>query len=249
MKPFYYTFADFQNYVSKPQYKQPLADQFGNQSSVITRQFLAEYPLIISLLLLAAGTTLLTHYVTGQDLYKPIIQRLISSVSVSLIALPLAVIIEEAVFRSILRLTPNRLRNIAALLLWIPLGYYYHTIKEVTNEFAMLWLIPAWAVVAYLSGRYLKRPAVFARIENFWQTNFRWIFYGLAGLYASLKLISDIDTLVNGQVLLLPLLLLTGLLNGFYLGYLRMTYGFWYAVATHVLLSMASLAPEVIRLL
>ena len=249
MQVLQYTLTNFQNYIYRPAYKQPLSDQPGTQRPEIIRRFLAEYPLITGLLILSAGITLLTQYVTDEDVYKSVTQRLISSLVVSLIALPLAVVIEEAVFRLILRLTPNRLRNIAALLLWIPLGYYYHTIKEVTNEFAMLWLIPVWAVVAYGLGRYLKHPAVFARIDTFWQTNFRWIFYGMAGLYAFIKIINDIDTLVAGQLLLLPLLLLTGLLNAFYLGYLRMTYGFWYAVLVHTLLLMAALAPEVIRIL
>jgi len=243
------TFSHFQQYVRRPYYTEPLVDQPGNDTSATTRQFLGEYPLIVSLMLIVAGITLLTQYTTGQDMYKSVIQRLVSSTGVSMIALPLAVILEEAVFRAILRLTPNRIRNIAALLLLIPLGYYYHIIKEVANELAVLWLIPGWAFAAYFLGRYLKRPVVFPLIDVFWQANFRWIFYGIALLYTFGKTVNNIDTLVDGHVVLLPVWILALSLNSFYFGYVRMIYGFWYGVAVHVLLLIASLTPEVIRIL
>jgi len=247
MKPIQTIIADFQHYVRRPWYGVPKADQPGSHTINTVRQFLAEYPLFFGLFLVSLGTTFLANNITEQAVYKPIIQRLISSAGISMIALLLVVIMEEAVFRAILRLTPNRLRNIAALLLLIPLGYAYQPIKELTHEFALFWLILVWVVSVYLIGRYLKRPAVFCRIEAFWQANFNWIFYGVALLYAAGKVANEIGTLMDRQVLFFVALLLFGLLRGFYFGYVRMKYGFWYGVAVHVLLLVTSLAPDVIR--
>ena len=243
------TFADFQHYIRRPQYYQPLADQSGNQPALTARRFLAGYPLILGMLLMTAGTILLAHFTAGQAIFKPLLDRYSSSAGILLVAALIAVTIEEAVFRSILRLTPNRLRNLLALGLWILPGHYYHTLKELSNEYALLWMIPLWAVAVYGLNQYLKRPTVFARIERFWQANFRWIFYGVGLLYSFMKIIDDVGTLKDAQLLLLPVLLLSSLLNGFYFGYIRMKYGFWYAVAVHVLVLLAAVTPEAMRIL
>lgn len=113
----------------------------------------------------------------------------------------------------------------------------------------MLRIIATWSGVAVIMSRYLKRPAVFARINMFWQANFRWIFYVITFLYAMGKIGGHLDTLTNWHVLLLPILLLSGLLSGFYFGYIRMKYGFWYAVAVHILLIATPLAVEMMRTL
>ncbi|WP_461151726.1 hypothetical protein [Spirosoma pulveris] len=243
------TFADFRNYISRPQYRQPLADHPGNQPAMTTRRFLAGYPLVLGILLITAGNTLLVHFTTGEVIFRPLLDRHRSSMGVFLLVILIAVTLEEAVFRAILRLAPSRLRNLLAFALWIPLGYYYHTLKVMTNEFTLFWMILLWAAVVYGLNYYLKRPAVFARIERFWQTNFRWIFYSVGIVYGFMKIIDDVGALKDAQLLLLPILLLCSLLNGFYFGYVRMKYGFWYGVAVHVLVLLAALAPEAIRIL
>ena len=210
---------------------------------------MAELPLFLGLVILSIGASSVSVYITGHDVYKPLIQHMGSSMSALAVALPIAVLVEEAVFRSILRVTPNRLRNIGSLLLWIPLGYHYHAIKEMTNEYALLWLVPVWLLVAYGLGMYLKRPTVFARIETFWRTNFNWIFYAIGLLYAFLKIADDVSYLKDWQLLLLPVTVLSSVWSSFYFGYVRMVYGFWYAVAVHILLLVALLTPEVICLL
>ncbi|SOD88074.1 CPBP family glutamic-type intramembrane protease [Spirosoma fluviale] len=243
------TFADFRNYVRRPQYSQPLAEQPGNQLTMTTRHFLAGYPLVLGILLISIGNMLLALFTAGEVVFKPLLDRYSSSAGILLIALLIAVTLEEAIFRSILRLTPNRLRNLLALALWIPLGYYYHSLKGMSNEFALFWTMLPWAAVVYGLNHYLKRPAVFARIERFWQANFRWIFYSVGVVYGFMKIIDDVGTLKDAEVLLLPVFLLCSLLNGFYFGYIRMKYGFWYGVAVHVLVLLAALAPEAIRIL
>ena len=243
------TFIDFQHYVLEPKYSQPLADRPGNKSVLTIRRFLAGYPLILGILLITVGNIVLARFISGQVIFKPLLERYSSSVGILLVSVLIAVTLEEAVFRAILRLTPNRLRTILALALWILPGKYYHVIKQETNEFALLWMILLWSAIVYGLNHYLKRPAVFARIEHVWQANFRLIFYGVGLLYGFMKIIDDVGTLKDAQMLLLPVLFLSSLLNGFYFGYIRMKYGFWYAVAVHMLVLLAALAPEAILIL
>lgn len=242
-------FTDFQQYVRRPQYSQPLTEQPGNQLTITTRRFLAGYPLVLGILLVTTGNILLTLFAAGEDIFRPLLDRYSASIGTLLIGILIVATLEEALFRSILRLTPKRLRNLLALALWIPLGYYYHSLKEMTNEFALFWIILLWAAVVYGLNHYLKRRDVFSRIERFWQANFRWIFYSVGVVYGFMKIIDDVGTLKDAQILLLPVLLLSSLLNGFYFGYIRMKYGFWYGVAVHVLVLLAALAPEAIRIL
>ncbi|ADB41108.1 hypothetical protein [Spirosoma linguale] len=243
------SFIDFQYYLRRPQYRQPLSDLPGQKPALTFRRFLGAYPLSLVVLLIAAGNIIVARLITGEPIFRPLLVRYSSSVGLLLFAVVLAVMVEEALFRSILRLTPKRLRNLLALALWIPLGYYYHSLKEMSNEFALFWIMLVWATVVYGLNYYLKRPAVFARIERFWKANFRWIFYSVGVVYGFMKIIDDVGTLKDAQVLLLPVLLLSSLLNGFYFGYIRMKYGFWYGVAVHVLVLLAALAPEAIRML
>lgn len=249
MKTLQSSFIDFQNYIRQPQYNQPLTDQPDNKSGLTTRRFLSDYPLALSVLLITAGNILLAQFVTGQVMFTPLLNRYSSSVGILLVAVLITVTLEEAVFRAILRLSPNRLRNLAALALWIPFGFYYHALKTVSGEFAVFWMLLVWGAVVYGMHQYLKQPTVFAQLERFWQANFRWIFYGIGLLYGFIKIIDDVGVLTDAQMLLLPVLLLSSSLNGFYFGYIRMTYGFWYAVVVHVLVLMAALAPEAIAIL
>lgn len=247
MKPVHAAFASFQNYIYRPYYHRPLVDSTGK--STTARQFLSEYPLLLIILLTSVGVTFLTEYVTGQNIYQSISERLHSSMGIWLVAVPLAVILEEAVFRGILLLTSRRLRNVAAFLISVLVCYGYRPMKEMAGTTAGTGLIIGWGAVTYLLDSYLKRPAIFTRINQFWQKNFRQVFYVIAVLYALIKIIDDVGTLTHWQLLLLPVLLLTGLVSGLYFGYVRMTYGFWYAVAVHILLLLTSLVLVVVHIL
>lgn len=247
MKPTYAAFASFQNYMYHPLYQQPLTGL--PERTTVTRQFLSEYPLLLIVILASVGATFLTEYVTGQNIYQSISERLHSSMGIWLAAVPLAVILEEAVFRGILLLTPRRLRNVAAFLIFTLVCYGYRSVKEVAGTTAGTGLIIGWGIATYLLDSYLKRPAVFTRINQFWQRKFRQVFYVIAVLYAFSKIIDDVGMLTHWQLLLLPVLLLPGLVSGLYFGYVRMNYGFWYAVGVHILLLLTSLVLVVVHIL
>ncbi|MBD2752079.1 hypothetical protein [Spirosoma validum] len=244
------SFSNFQNYIFRPIYRLPLANQPNKSIATTLRQFLTEYPLLLGLLLLSVGSIVLEELITGQNLFTLLMQRTHSSPIILLLALPLAIIIQEKIFRSILYLTPKRLKGIGILILCIPICYYVHSLNKSANmQAALVVMMSVWIVAVILAVRYLKRPVVFERINQFWQTNFRWIFYGFTFLYATGITVNHLDTLADWKGLLLPILLLSGLLSGFYFGYIRMKYGFWYAVAVHILLIATPLAVEMIRTL
>ncbi|MCX6214478.1 CPBP family glutamic-type intramembrane protease [Spirosoma sp.] len=243
------SFIDFQHYLRRPQYRQPLSDRPGQKTALTLQRFLTAYPLLLGVLLIAAGNVIVARLITGEPIFRPLLVRYSSSVGLLLLASVLAVMIEEAIFRSILRVSPKRIRNLGALLLCILLGYFYRPLKEEAGTFAGFGLVIAWATISFGLGQYLKRPLVFARIERFWKANFRWILYGTGLVYGFMKIIDDVYTLHHWQALLLPLFLMTWLLNGFYFGYVRMKYGYWYAVIIHSLVLLAAMTPEAICLL
>lgn len=111
------TYASFKNYVFQPTYQQPLAELPGSSLVKPIQRFLNESPLIFELALASCGANLLTQFVTGRTFGNELVKKYCSSPGVLLAALLIAVVIEEAVFRAVLRPTPNRLRNIAAMLL------------------------------------------------------------------------------------------------------------------------------------
>ena len=243
------TFVSFKTYVRQPIYQQPLADLPGNSSVKLIRQFLNESPLILGLVLVLTGVNMLTRYTTGTGFFRSLVEKYSSAIGILIVAGFIAVIIQEATFRAILRPTPNRLRNITALLLLVPVGQYHRFFQDSTNGLALLWPVPVWFLAVYLLNRYLKQPVVFDRILTFWQVNFRWIFYGIALLYVFPKITGNINTLTSWQLVMMPFILLTLLVNGLYFGYVRMKYGFWYAVAVHALTLIVMLLPEMIRVL
>lgn len=249
MQAFTPTFSDFQNYLRWPNYQQPLTDSSKKPLLVQVRTFLSEYPLLLSFMLLSTGMVLLMEQVTGVNIFTPLLQRYTSSIGILVAAVPVAVILEEVVFRAILRLTPNRLRNTGSFLVAGLVGYCYQHIPGSNHQTSTLWFVLTWGVAAYALGNWLKRPAVFNRIHAFWQANFRWIYYAITGLYACSKIHDGFNALTGWQLLILPLMLLIGLLSGSYYGYIRMKYGFWYAVAVHSLMIVTPLTLEVLRTL
>lgn len=233
MKTLQTLFADFATYARRPQYMTPLADAPSSKPLTAGRQFLEEFPLTLPIVLLSAGMTWAMCHLTGKAFDNPF-SRFPSSL-VALIALLAAVVLVEAIFRGILRPTPGAIKMVVTVLMLITLTQTFHQIKAATNDFAMIGLLPAWILTSWLLGRLLTRPTVLTRLEQFWQHWFVWVFYGMAVLY-SLRHLGRLTTLTDWQLLMAPVVILISLLISTYLGYVRMKYGFWYAVAANTLI-------------
>ena len=152
----------------------------------------------------------------------------------------------ELLFRSVLRLTLGRVSGLIWLGLFIVLSMVTEPGERMMGKEFFPWAIGAWLVASILLNRFLKRPTVFARIEQVWQAQFRWIFYGSALLYALFWVGSS--KLTDWQLLFWPVLLASGGLIGLYLGYVRMRYGFWYAVLVQTLIMSVPVGLELMRI-
>ncbi len=238
--------TNFKTFALRPRYVLPMADAPEPSTAQTIRLFLAEYPLFLSTVLLSMGVLLGYNYFTGGDSLRFSSPGKHFSPLTLIMAVFFLVVFIEGLFRSMLRLTPGRLAGAIWLSLFILISVFTEEGKRATNEYFLLWALLAWLVLSFLLGRYLKRPVVFARIEMFWQRHFRWIFYGMALLYG-LFWINKIS-LDGWQMLLFPVLLLPGLLSGLYLGYVRMRYGFWYAVFVQALIMSLPLTLELMRI-
>jgi hypothetical protein len=243
MKTLQTLFADFATYVRRPRYVLPMADAPLSQPLTVGRQFLEEFPLILPIILLSAGLTWAMCQLTGKAFDNPF-SRFPSSY-LALMALLAAVVLVEAIFRNILRLTENTLKMMIAIVMLVILTQTFQHIKAVTNDFAMIWLVPSWILTSWLLGRLLTKPAVLTRLEQFWQHRFTWVFYGIAVLY-SLRHLGRLTNLTDWQLLMAPVVMLISLLISTYLGYVRMKYGFWYAVAANTLIVGATAWVNVI---
>ncbi|RYC67586.1 CPBP family glutamic-type intramembrane protease [Spirosoma sordidisoli] len=248
MKTFRMRFADFTAFTRQPRYLLPLDETPGQRTTATASLFLAEYPLFLTVSALSIGSLLLTSHLTGQDVLRLLNPSSRFPLTVLIVAGLVAPVLSETLFRFMLRLTPARLEVAVALLLLVLIDLSYKGIKAVLNEQAVFWVVPVWIVVVWQLSRCIRRPAVYTQIERFWQVNFRWVFYGLALVYALFR-VDNTVSLTDWQVLWLPVLLLPGWLIGLYLGYVRMKYGFWFAVAVHALMMSLSIGLEIIRLL
>ncbi len=236
--------TNFITFALRPRYVLPLADAPEPRTGQTIRLFLAEYPLFLSTVLLSMGVLAGYNYFTGGDSLRISSPGKQFTPLTLIMTVFLLVLFIEWLFRSMLRLTPGRLSGMIWLGLFVLVGTFTEVGKRATNEYFTLWALLAWLVLSFLLSRYLKRPAVFARIEAFWQRHFRWIFYGMTLLYGLFWM--NKTEFEGWQVLLFPVLLMSGLFSGLYLGYVRMRFGFWYAVVVQALIMSVPLTLELL---
>lgn len=248
MQSFLNAFSNFQRYVSQPVYQTPLSDRTGNSLSYNLRQFANESALFLLLLGFTTTFSLEYQHSTGDRLFQNFVEKYRTSWDILMVsvALLIAVTLEEGLFRAILRMTQQNLRYIATVLMFLLIGVWYKPLKELVGPMVGFGMIGVWFVTSLVLDRYLKRPAVFARVLAFWQANFGTLFYAISLVYALVKIADDISWLTGWQLLFVPALLGLSLISGFYFGYVRMKYGFWYAVAVHSLILASVVLSEAI---
>ena len=222
-------------------------DSPTKKTGFVATLFLAEYPLVISCVALLAGLLFFYDYLTGQNFLRLTIPGKHGTLLTFTTTTFFLALFIEVLFRLILRLTSGRIAKLVALLLFVLISGFGKEGKRATNEYFFLWAILALVILWLGMDYYLKQATVFARIESFWQRHFRWIFYALTLVYALFWL--NKASLAGWQLLLFPVLLAPSLLISAYLGYVRMTYGFWYAVLVQSLLLSVPLTLELTHIL
>lgn len=242
------SFTNFQHYVSQPVYQTPLSDQKNKTEIRLLRQFINESALFLCLLGCTVAFGLAYTHATGDHLFQKLIEKYRTPWDLVMLgsALLIAVTVEEGLFRAILRMTPRNLRYIATILAFLLIGVWYKPLKELVGPMAGLGMMGVWFVTSLVLDRYLKRPAVFARVFTFWRAHFSKLFYAMSLVYALVKIADDISGLTGWQLLFVPAIFCLSLVSSFYFGYVRMKYSFWYAVGAHSLILVSIALSEAV---
>jgi hypothetical protein len=238
MNPLQHTIAEVTQFVRQPQYRQPLA-LTATPRLVILRQVVSELPITLVLAGLIAATLVGTNTLIIQN-WSPGISIEGKRWEILLAAVVLIPILLELVFRAPMRLTPGRLGWLTFVLGLVIIGSLLKPVEARLGLYEGSWLVSGWMFLGPLLAWFITRPARYARIERGWQQNFRWVFYVLTALYATVYT-DGLDLQPDWHLLLFPAVFVPGLLAGFYLGYVRMKYGYWYAVLVSGLMNVVPL--------
>ncbi len=224
--------ADFLTYIRQPQYiavEQPDAP-WPDRLRLIGQLWWAKAKIGFSLAILAAIVQMIvaryTHLSFDHSLH-------LNGWGLVLAVVVLAPLLEESLFRGMLKPTVGRLVLVAFLITFYVAGHtmdgwaMYHT-AYLPLALGSLVGVPGLIYALFRSPRRL------ARLQQFWQRHFGLIFY-LVAISFGLVHLSNFHHLTVWHYLLAPVLTLPQLFSGFYLGYVRMRYGIWYSIALHAL--------------
>ena len=170
-------FASFQTYALHPQYVLPLSDAPATPTA---RLFFRELPLALGIVVVSIATFLARNYLTDQDGLQIFSTDRHYPVLTVVMTILFLILLIELLFRAVLRLTPSRVSGFIWGGLFVLASTLMEPGKQAMGKDFFLWAMGAWLVTSFLLGRFLKRPTVFARLEQVWQAQFRWIFYGSA---------------------------------------------------------------------
>ncbi len=157
------------------------------------------------------------------------IREMMSPVNFMLYAVIIGPILEETIFRLSLVFKPKYLSISILLLSYIIVSRLGYGVGHLDIE-EHLWVRVIISILIalltyFISNRYSSN------LSNFWDANFRWIYYFSIIVFALLHL--DFAELTLGKFLLFPLLLFPQLVSASINGYIRITYGFIYACLFH----------------
>lgn len=173
---------------------------------VVSTMFIDQSPVILS---------------KGRELFSPLTMLLIGSTIIP--------VLEETAFRLAIIFKPVYLAFSGAILTYyiFTKGIYQTYNLDLGDHF----VVRAGAgivmgfIIFFVSQRFADQ------LKIFWQKNFRYIFYLSVILFGSVHILNY--GLTPENILLMPLLTLPQLLGGVVLGYIRVQYGFIYAIVVH----------------
>lgn len=146
--------------------------------------------------------------------------------------------IEEACYRLPLKFSSLFLSVSFALISYKFISkFFFNSNMYVLNAFPVSRISFAISA-AFLFYHLISREKMSARIISFWSKHFRWIFYSSCLLFALMHLSNYIPSSYNK--LLAPIITLPQLILGLTAGYVRINYGFIYAVLLHMLYNSSS---------
>jgi len=220
------TFSEFMNeafrFAIKPTLKEAIPFSWLTLIKTLGYALVLDFGLMtIALIImgLVVGSSL-----DDQHQFKELLKTLSPLVLFFMVAI-LAPLLEETIFRLFLRFHTLTLfaSILAGALFFIP-----------RNEGVSLWIVSGVFAFIFLGlvGLYLQPEHATKVLKKFWEQHF-WVLYYASVLIFGLAHISNYNLPVWKLTLLAPILVLPQILLGFILGYLRIRFGFVYAVLLH----------------
>lgn len=158
---------------------------------------------------------------------KPILRTLL----IGCILIPL---LEESVFRLSLRFKPLYLAFAVVIVSWVILGQvnlrYGDSESIIYQGLCFLIAVPLGMLTFYLAKKHSEN------LRNFWQNNFRFIFYTSILLFG-LSHIANLD-IPSINIYYLPIIILPWFIVGYITGFIRIKYGFVFGVLYHGLFNL-----------
>jgi len=189
-------------------------------------------------------------YDDGQNLVWEFLQG--SWLYVFLIAALLGPIMEEVSFRLFLRPYPFNLSFGFFMILFVVLievfdVQLFHFLKfDILNPFLVLFIIFSSIIsLAFLASLVLKKRVDFKKVEALYLRKFPFIFYSASLIFAVLH-IGNYYNLKN-YLWLAILLVAPQIILSFFLGYVRMSYGFVWSVVFHIFHNGLLVSPIVLK--
>lgn len=232
--------SDFFAYLKRPDYSK-VTSLLQDENPIKKAWRLFRAGLLLSLLGGSIGYVLM-QYVEGSTGVSLRQNHGITGWGLVLTMFTLIPLVEESVFRLILRPTPARVWwMMLALGIELSVQVYFYSSEGLRSLLlAVNWVglgLAAKLAVAYKSG-----------LKIWWERNFRWLFYASSITFGLVHLI-NCDQLTIWHWLLAPFITLPQLMAGFFNGYVRMNYGFWYGVAMHAMTNAIPAAMAAVSLM
>lgn len=173
-------------------------------------------------------------------------------VSFALIAMIWAPISEEYVFRLALRYSPYRLGISLSFMFWIFVDlfiYIFPKLERFLYTSLSKWqLILLWIVFivssSLLLGNFFSKKFKKEKVNAWYKKQFPYIFYIVALLFAVFHIFNFND--LSKALYLLPLLIAPQFFAALMIGFVRMRYGFTWAIFSHFIYNSLLILPVII---
>lgn len=216
-------FAQFSSFLASPKLSIRSNQNFGNKLKDVFALFVMKFFISIVLVIL------IKSFIDSDNIGLQNAKKSMSKAEMILLAGLLVPLLEETIFRLSLIFKPIYLSISSSLLFYIIISKYYFNagFLNYKSQFALRVIISVSVgiILFFLAKKFSEK------LRKFWKVNFAWIFYSLALFFAFAHITNfDINT---KHLLLMPILTLPQLVGGAFLGYVRVKYGFPYAIAFH----------------
>jgi len=184
---------------------------------------------LINLFFLILWVIIVTTWIDLDSPPAAKIREMMSPLNFMLYAVIIGPIMEETIFRLSLVFKPKYLSISILLLSYVLISRLGYGVGHLDIEENLLVRVIASILIAVFT--YFISKGYSTNFSNFWDANFRWIYYFSIIVFAMLHL--DFAELTLSKFLLFPLLTFPQLVSAAINGYIRIKYGFIYSCLFH----------------